>query len=178
MKILVGVVLGFFSGFLLYMMGAMVLANPDRSDKGLPALVFVLLIGGWIVSGWLLIRGAQTTAKVFSRGFLLGAAEWLAMIFAGIIFAGKTSIETANATGDAGVSAGVAVGSGLVSIVTGAFSFFMALVCLTFFAVSYFWNREMKKEPQGKQCPMCAETVQAQAVMCRFCGAPLRTEQA
>jgi hypothetical protein len=140
MKILVGVILGFFSGFLIYLMGAMIVIGPGRASntRAWPALVFVLLIGGWIASSWLLIRGAQSTAKVCARGFLLGAAEWLAMIFIGAVFMGRAASETA------GASAPTA--GGIASIITGAFSFAMAIICLTCYAITRLLAREMKPE--------------------------------
>ena len=46
-----------------------------------------------MISTWSLLYGAITIPKVFSRGFLLGAAEWLLMIPVGVIFTGKTVAE-------------------------------------------------------------------------------------
>ena len=131
MRILVGVVLGFFSGCLLYVMAMMLIAGSDVRTEALPVTI-LLLFGGWAGSVWLLIRGAASTAKVFSRGFLLGAAEWLAMIVSGAVLARK-----ARNPGSTGA---------LATIVTGFFSFFMALICLTCFAVSHFWNRTKKPD--------------------------------
>jgi len=131
MRILVGVVLGFFSGCLLYVMAMMLIAGADVRTEALPVTI-LLQFGGWAGSVWLLIRGAASTAKVFSRGFLLGAAEWLAMIVSGAVLARK-----ARNPGSTGA---------LATIVTGFFSFFMALICLTCFAVSHFWNRTNKPD--------------------------------
>lgn len=129
MRKFVAVVLGAFSGFLVYAMGLMIFVGPDGKGATGPIAAFVLFIVGWIASSWLLLRDADSTAKVFSRGFLLGATEWLAMIGIGAVFMIRMGGQ------DAG---------GIASVLTGAFSFFMALVCLTCFVVSYFWNRTMK----------------------------------
>jgi threonine/homoserine/homoserine lactone efflux protein len=131
MRILVGVVLGFSSGCLLYVMAMMLIAGAEVRTEALP-LTILLLFGGWAGSVWLLIRGAPSTGKVFSRGFLLGAAEWLAMIFAGAILAQK--VRNPGSTG------------ALATVVTGAFSFFMAVICLTCFAVYHFWTRTVKPD--------------------------------
>jgi hypothetical protein len=166
-KVYVGLLLGLFSGFLLCLMGAMLFwdstwfpDNPPGASE-LPLPFFLLFVSGWALSSWLFVRGAQTIPTVCSRGFLLGTAEWLVMIFVGIIYASKHSVDAVTSTGS----------GELLPIVIGAISFFMALVCLACFAVSYFWGREVKKESQGKRCPMCAEVIPAKARLCHFCGA-------
>ena len=75
-KVLAALTMGFFSGFLIYMGAAMLFGEGKPSGE----FVFIVFIGGWAVSVFLLLRGAKTVSKLFARGFLLGAAEWLAMI--------------------------------------------------------------------------------------------------
>ena len=138
---------------------AMLFASGEPSG----AFVFVTFFCGWVLSTWILVRGGRTISKVFSRGFLLGAAEWLTMIPVGMIFSGKapTRIVTQGGSTDAEV-AGATIGAGLVSFVTGGVSVVMALVCLLAFAVSYFIGREMKLESATamRTCPECAELIQ------------------
>ena len=89
MKIIVGIVMGFFSGLLISRAVAMLLLamfflNPSSGtspDDSLTWLFYaVTFFGGWVLSTIILVRGARSVSKVFSRGFLLGAAEWLALI--------------------------------------------------------------------------------------------------
>ena len=169
MKVLVGIILGFFSGFLLYMVSALLFTSGAPSS----AFVFTTFFGGWILSTWVLVRGARTISKVFSRGFLLGAAEWLAMIPAGMVLGGKALNETVSqGTGTDAELAGATIGAGLVSVITGGVSVVMALACLLGFMVSYFIGREMKPEmvTSTRTCPDCAEIIQAAARKCKHCG--------
>ena len=170
MKIVVGLVLGLFSGFLVYMAAAMLFANGDPS----PAFVFTTFLGGWSLTTIVLVRGAQTVSKVFSRGFLLGAAEWLAMIPIGMVISGQALTETvAQGSGSDAELAGATLGAGFVSILTGGVSMAMAVVCLIGFAISYFIGREMRPEDvaPSRSCPECAELIKEAAKKCKHCGA-------
>jgi hypothetical protein len=176
-KVYIGLLLGLFSGALLCLMGVMLFwdlnwfpENPP-SARELPLPFFLLFVSGWALSSWLFVRGAQNIPTVCSRGFLFGAAEWLGMIFVGIIYANKDSIDAVTSIGSDHALAAAAISGVVVSIGIGAFSFFMAQICLACFAFSYFWGRQVKKESQGKPCPMCAEVIPAKARLCHFCGA-------
>lgn len=171
-KVVAGVTMGFFSGFLIYMAAAMLFALKEPSAF----FVWVTFGGGWALSVWLLIRRTQTVSKVLSRGFLLGAAEWLAMIPVGMILSGKALTETTTLAGSSEAAlVGATVGAGLISFITGGVSVVMALVCLVGFAVTYFLAREMKPETEASthRCPECAELIQSAARKCKHCGASI-----
>ncbi len=129
------------------MMVAMFVTDPAQPDSLNPLFVISVFFLGWACSSLLLLRGAQTAAKVLMRGFLLGAAEWLIMIFVGIFVSGRSAIQASALTSDnSAESAGAMIGSGIAAILLGGFSFFMVLVCLAGFAIVYFMKREMKRE--------------------------------
>lgn len=176
MRLFVGIILGFFSAFLIYMLSAMVFVT------GEPSSVFVLVtfVGGWILSSWLFVKGTHSVSRVFSRGFLIGSAEWLALIPVGMIFSGRAASEAMQSGGgtDAEI-AGAALGAGVTSFVTGGVAVVMALVCLVGFAISYFIGREMKPETAAptKVCPECAELIQENARRCKHCGSEIASPE-
>ena len=132
MKITVAIVIGFLSGFLAYMAVAMLSAAGAHGDPS--ALIPAFLAFGvvWIVSAWWMRRGAKRVSTVCRRGFLLGAAEWVAMIPLG-------AMMTAQHTSAAGAV-------GIVGIVTGGISVAMAFCCLVCFAVAYLMGRETAQQ--------------------------------
>lgn len=173
MKIIVALIFGLLSGFLIYMGAAMLFVSGEPSG----AFVFITFLGGWAISSWIIVRKTKTLSRVFSRGFLLGAAEWMAMIPIGLVFGGRVFSQTVAQVGDTSnaATAGVAIGAGLFSMITGSVAIVMAVVCLIGFAISYFMGREMRAEtsPAKVPCPECAELIQADARKCRFCGAQI-----
>ncbi len=172
MKVFVGIILGFFSGFLAYMAAAALFVSGKPSG----AFVFVTFFGGWGLSTWVMVRGARTISKVFSRGFLIGAAEWLAMIPVSLVLNGKVLMGTVGQGGGTDAElVGATIGAGFLLSLTGGVAVVMALVCLIGFAVSYFIGREMKPESATptRTCPECAELIQAAARKCKHCGAEI-----
>jgi hypothetical protein len=64
------------------MMCAMLFNEYIISDS--PFFIAGTFLGGWAGSTLLIRRGARSITRTVSRGFLIGAAEWLAMIAVGL----------------------------------------------------------------------------------------------
>ena len=122
------------------------------------------------VFGW-----GGTVWKVISRGALIGAAQWLLLIPAGVIISSRAAMSVG--AGSKPELVGATIGAGLISILTGGVALGMAVACLIVFAVVHLLGREMVAEQAipTKKCLDCAEMVQAEARKCRFCGASFKT---
>jgi hypothetical protein len=175
MRIVVAVLLGLFSGFLVYMETAMLLSSGGSPGGALVAFTF---LGGAGLCTYLMLKGATSTTKVIARGSLIGAALWLFMIVAGTVLSGRAVSDTmATAGSDAG-KAGAVIGGGLTAFLAGAVSIVMTIVCLLSFVVFYLLGRELKQEVTDgptKKGPQCDETVKAEARKCKHCGAEIGT---
>ncbi len=68
MKIVVALFMGLCSGVMIYFMAAMTFMDMSAGSGPLGAFVAVSFLGGWALSTWLLLRGAISLSKVFSRG--------------------------------------------------------------------------------------------------------------
>lgn len=142
MRYVAGIILGGLSGVLIYFLAAMFFVS-DPAEIG-SAFVFVTLVGGWVASSWVMIRETRTAWRVVTRGSLIGAAEWLLMIPAGMVFSAQSASQVETTTEAA--AAGAALGAGFTSVVTGGIALAMTVVCLLVFVVAYFLRKEMAPE--------------------------------
>lgn len=177
MKTALAIFMGLISGFLIYMMCAMLVIDISSPGGGISmGFVFALFFGGWAATSYFLLRGAQTVVRVAKRGFLIGACEWMIMILVGVIYSGRAVSSAAGmAGGSEAATAGAAIGGGIVAFLTGGVSVFMILICLAGFTIAHFMGKEMKAEEMAptRKCPECAELIQQDARKCRFCGATI-----
>lgn len=151
MKTFVAIVMGFFSGILIYFLAGMMFSGTSPPTPPSPLFVGATLIGGWFGSSYLMVKGAVSVSKVFSRGFLIGAAEWFSLLPISLLFVGKTVAESAGAGSSGAHTAGAVIGGGLVASLAGGLSIGMAVFCLIGFAISYSLGKEMKPEVEPSQ---------------------------
>jgi hypothetical protein len=146
MKKLLGISLGFMSGFLIYMILAMVTQNPN--SKGGPSSTFVAVtfLGGWAASTYFLLKNSSSVSKIVKQGALLGAAEWILFALAGLVLSGRSTANVISESGGtAAESAGAVVGGGIAAAIAGGVSIAMASVCLIVFAIAYFAGKEKQE---------------------------------
>jgi len=176
-KVFAALVMGFFSGFLIYMAVFMLFAQREPSSS----LVLITIGGAWFLSTWALLARARSFLNVCRRGFLLGVVEWLAMIPVALLVSGRAFVDTAEQFGgnDAAL-AGSAVGAGLSSFVGTGMAVGMALVCLLCYGVTFLFKREASRvlDTETKLCPFCAEPVMLAAIKCKHCGSEIGQEHA
>ncbi len=157
------IVLGLLSGGLIYVISVLLFSPANSED---PHFIFYLMFfAAWAGSSYLLLSGTKTVSKVFSRGLLFGAVEWLAFIPAALVYGaratrrivsevgaemepvGTTAADSAAAAlGSAAGMAGAFVGAGIVTMLMAGFAFAMSFLCLLGFVILYFLKREMKPE--------------------------------
>jgi hypothetical protein len=134
MRTLVAIVLGFLSGVMLFLLSSTLIDYAISEGPSL-ALALVVLSAGWAISAYFIRRHAATTSAVLCRGFLLGAAEWLA-----VIPANRSSPPDYQNLPN---SVPAVVGEALIHWLAGA----MAAGCLIAFAVAYLVGRQVAAAP-------------------------------
>ena len=144
LRYVVGGITGLLSGILVYFMVTLAFTDPSVEPPDWHIWVFFML--PWFVSFYVFAKNTKSISKVMVRSFLVGALEWLLMIPAGLIFSAKTASDVAAGSTNTAETAGIAIGAGIVSFLTGGIAFVMLVGCLIGYFISNKINVEMKKE--------------------------------
>ncbi len=130
---ILAIVLGCLSGLLISFCVSLVV----RDNGGVTVAAWLV---GWVVSVWLMARGARSASRVISRASLIGATEWLLSI----PFVAIASVNAANQTTQTDGMASLAAGLGVTLYAILAFA--MVLVCLVCWVISHNIGRELRPE--------------------------------
>jgi hypothetical protein len=79
MRALIAIAAGFLSAVLLFLLAGTAIGYTISGGASV-AVAIAAVLAAWVVSAYFIRRNAATASVVLCRGFLLGAAEWLAMI--------------------------------------------------------------------------------------------------
>lgn len=171
MRLLSALLVGLFSGFLVYMIFGLVIGSKGVS----PLFVATTFLGGWALTTYVVLTGAPTAAKVWARGGLLGAGEWLMIGLAMLVYNGKTLAESEGlkASNPAG-EAGATLGEGFTSMMGIGLAVSMAIPCLVIYFVANRLSNKFQPEPARIECPHCAEWISAEGKRCTFCGCTIQ----
>ena len=141
MKLVSALFIGVLSASLVLFM-TMWIMIATQGAPSYPGTLIGVFTGAWLITVLLVSRGARSPAKVWARGSLLGAAEWLAFGFITVLSSAHTlaisrtpRMSNAEVLG-AGLWAGFTTFLGLVV------GLFMAIFCL----VTWFVAKKMQDE--------------------------------
>jgi len=169
MKVASALFLGFLSAIMVYLIfGMFMLQGLDEGNATL--FVVITLFGGWGLSSYWMMKGVRTTSKVWARGSLIGAAEWLAVGFSTIFMSGVAVSEITGSSSSGAELVGAGIGAGLISMMGIGFSGFGIFLCLVTWFIASRSQAEFQQEIKRKGCPQCGELIADAATKCRFCG--------
>jgi hypothetical protein len=131
MRTFVAIAMGFLSGVMLFVVAGTVTSYTISSGLSV-AVAVAALLAGWAVSAYFIRRKAVTTSVVLCRGFLLGAAEWLA-----VISVTRTSPEDYQNVPNS-------VPAIVVEALMRWVAVSMAVGCLVAFGAAYLWRQKQK----------------------------------
>jgi len=135
-------------------------------------LAFIVLFAVWAGTSYGVLRGTVSTSKVWARGALIGAAEWMVAGIVPLIFSSRMLAKEAVRPGVTGAEqAGATIGTGLVGMMGIGMGVFMAIVCLIIYAIANRSPVEFARDAERRPCPQCGESIPASAKVCRFCRA-------
>jgi hypothetical protein len=143
LRIVSALLVGLFSGFLIYIIFGLVIGPKDVS----PLFIMTTFLGGWALTTYVVLNGTSTAGKVWSRGGLLGAGEWLLVGLAMLVYNGRTVAETEAVNGGDRVADFGPIFGGLTSMMGLGLAAFMAIPCL----IIYFLARRIPNDAGSKQ---------------------------
>ncbi len=128
MKRATAVICGLISGLMIYVIFALLFSD------GTPSVLFFLItyLAGSAFSIWLFLKWAPTVSSVLLRVFLVGAAEWLALIPANLLTEMGHGVRWHNL---------------LTASVLNALAF-LFLICA---AITYFVGRDAREQVKAQQ---------------------------
>ncbi len=173
MKVLSAILVGLLSGFMIYMLVAMVIIGAESSSDADTYNFYLSFLGGWIVSSYGVSRGADSASRVWARGALIGAIEWMIVGFIAVVYGGATLTETTKGVTPSSEIVGAGLVAGLFLKMGLWVAVFMALVCLIVYFITKLSGEEFHTNSVWRSCQECAEMIAIGAKKCRFCGAPI-----
>jgi hypothetical protein len=126
---------------MLFLLAATLTGYTVSAELPALAVAVIVFLAGWAVSAYFIRRNAATTSAVLCRGFLLGAAEWLAVI--PVTRASPEDYQ--NSPNAVPMIIGDALLHGLEAAMIGG--------CLIAFAVAYFVGRRMSVDAHPAPAP-------------------------
>ena len=143
LRIVSALIVGLLSGFLIYIIFGLVIGPKDVS----PLFIMTTFLGGWALTTYVVLNGTSTAAKVWLRGGLLGAGEWLLVGLAMLVYNGRTVAESEAVNGGNRVADFSPIFGGLTSMMGLGLAAFMAIPCL----IIYFLARRISNDVGSKR---------------------------
>ena len=132
----------------------------------------ITLSAAWIGSAYLMLHEVRHSARVWVRGSLLGACEWIGMAALLVGLSGKVVWDVAEHSTTVG-TVGIGLMMTLLSMMGVGFSMVMVVMCLLTWFIANRFQREFQLATEMRYCPQCQQQLQGEADWCPQCGASL-----